>query len=292
MATPPRQRCVSVMTDFRAKRLMFLHAHPDDEASKGAATAAKYVDSGARVTLVTFTDGAAGDLLNPNATFGSEPVEVVRSRELAKAVAAIGFAAAYTLNERDSGWHEEPNDVADGTFARADIDTVAAKLAELIRSERPQVVVTYPEHGGYPHPDHIMTYLVSMRALELAETDAGLVAGWRVSKVYAATTFTYERILAVHNAIEGDSPFTEWLEKRSGRAFGPPPDTRIECANWFARRDQALLAHQTQVDPNGLWFAVPRDTERAVYPFEGFYLLRSDVWVKPEETDLFAGLSD
>ena len=283
---------MSVMTDSTMKRLLFVHAHPDDEASKGAATAAKYVDAGVRVTLVTFTDGAAGDLLNPNATLGDDPVAVVRSRELAKSVAAIGFAATYTFNERDSGWHEDPYDVPEGTFARADIDTVAAKLAAVIRDERPQVVVTYPENGGYPHPDHIMTYLVSMRALELAETPPGGLAGWRVAKVYAATTFTYERIMALHGALEGDSPFTEWLEKRNDRAFGPPPDTRIHCADWFARRDQALLAHQTQVDPDGIWFAVPRDTERAVYPYEGFYLLRSDVWVEPEETDLFAGLDE
>jgi len=281
---------VSVMTELPAKRLMFLHAHPDDEASKGAATAAKYVDGGARVTLVTFTDGAAGDLLNPNATFGDDPVAIVRSRELAKSVAAIGFAATYTFNERDSGWHEDPADVLEGSFARADIDTVAGKLAQLIRQERPQVVVTYPENGGYPHPDHIMTHLVSMRALELAEADADDCAGWRVTKVYAATTFTFERIMALHDAIGSDSPFTEWLAKRTPQAFGPPPDTRIHCADWFVRRDQALLAHQTQVDPDGVWFAAPRDAERAVYPYEGFYLLRSDVWVEPDETDLFAGI--
>ena len=278
------------MTDLPQKRLLFVHAHPDDEASKGAATAAKYVDDGAQVTLVTCTDGAAGDLLNPAATFGDEPVAVVRERELAAAVKAIGFHTTYTLGERDSGWHEDPADVQDGTFARADIDTVAARLAAIIRTEKPHVVVTYPENGGYPHPDHIMTYLVSMRALEQAEQADGDTAGWRVPKVYAATSFTLERILALHEAIEADSPFTEWLEKRNDRAFGPPPDTRITCGDWFARRDQALLSHATQVDPNGIWFAVPRAVERAVYPYEGFYLLRSDVMVEPNETDLFAGL--
>lgn len=281
---------MSVMTDFPARRLLFVHAHPDDEASKGAATAAKYVDDGVRVTLVTCTDGAAGDLLNPDATFGDEPVAIVRARELANAVAAVGFSATYGLDERDSGWHEEPNDVPDGTFARADIDTVAHRLAAIIRREQPQVVVTYPENGGYPHPDHIMTYLVSMRALELAEHDADGHAGWRVTKVYAATTFTFERIMALHGAIGDSSPFTEWLEKRSDQAFGPPPDARIHCADWFPRRDQALLAHQTQVDPNGIWFAAPRAMEQAVYPYEGFYLLRADVMVQPDETDLFAGV--
>lgn len=290
MATSPCDRRVSVMTDLPEKRLMFLHAHPDDESSKGAATAAKYVDAGARVTLVTFTDGGAGDLLNPNATFGDEPVADVRRRELAGAVAAIGFHATYTLDEKDSGWHEDPNDVPPGTFARADIDTVAARLAELIRAERPQVVVTYPENGGYPHPDHIMTYLVSMRALELAEADSETLAGWRVAKVYAATTFTYERIAALHEAVGDDSPFTDWLAKRNDRAFGPPPDTLILCGDWFPKRDQALLSHATQVDPDGIWFAVPRDVERAVYPYEGFYLLRSDVMVAPDEDDLFAGV--
>lgn len=280
------------MTDLPAKRLMFLHAHPDDESSKGAATAAKYVDAGARVTLVTFTDGSAGDLLNPHATFGDESVAEVRRRELAEAVDAIGFHATYGLGQRDSGWHEDPTDIPDGTFARANIDTVADELARLIRAEQPQVVVTYPENGGYPHPDHIMTYLVSMRALELAEAPGTNQAGWRVPKVYAATTFTFERITALHAAIEVNSPFTDWLKKRNDRAFGPPPDTRIRCGEWFPRRDAALLAHRTQVDPNGIWFAVPRDVEQDVYPFEGFYLLRSDVVVPPDETDLFHGLGD
>jgi len=157
-----------------ARRLLFVHAHPDDESSKGAATAAHYVDAGDRVTLVTCTDGAAGDVLNPSfdaARLEALGMAAVRREELAAAVAAIGFHATYDLGYADSGWHEDAAAVPEGTFARMDLDVAAAALADVLRTERPHVIVTYPENGGYPHPDHIMTHLVTVRAVELAAPD-------------------------------------------------------------------------------------------------------------------------
>lgn len=285
---------------------MFVHAHPDDEASKGAATAARYLDDGAEVTLVTCTGGEAGDLLNPAA--GAErPTDmgIIRARELEASVAAIGFTRNHVLGYTDSGYHMDPAEVPDGTFARTPIDEPSAKVAALIRHERPQVVVTYPEDGGYPHPDHIMNHLVTMRGLELAEDpDADLsgvpdgipgadAAPWRVAKVYASTIFPPERILKLHHGMLDaglESPFDEWLEKRKDRDPGPDPDARVWCAEHFTNRDAALKAHVTQIDPNGFWFGVPREIERELYPYEGYLLLRSDVIVHPPELDLFAGL--
>ena len=280
---------------------MFVHAHPDDEASKGAATAARYVDEGAEVVLVTCTDGEAGELLNPKAPpVAPDEMAGVRARELAKAVAAIGFSASYELGERDSGYHQDPADVPEGSFARTPVDVPACVLAGLVRRHRPQVIVTYPEDGGYPHPDHVMNHRVTVRALELAEDDAaelGDVAGgdapaWRVPKVYASLIYPAERVEVLHAALREqglDSPFERWLERQE-RDPGPEPDARIECARWFDRRDAALRAHVTQVDPDGSWFAVPRELERERYPYEAYVLLRSDVEVELPESDLFAGL--
>jgi len=284
------------------RRLMFVHAHPDDESSKGAATAARYLDEGAEVTLVTCTAGEAGDVLNPSSPdVPREQMAEVRAGELANAVEAIGFTRTYQLGFVDSGYHEDPADVPEGTFSRQPLDVPSAALAAIIRLERPHVVVTYPEDGGYPHPDHIMNYLVTMRALELAEDpDADLGdpaaterAPWRVSKVYATGTFPTERLEALRDAMlanDPDSAYVKRAEDRLARRGGLVPDTRVECGDWFYRRDAALRAHVTQVDPSGSWFEVPRDLERAHYPYEAYLVLRSDVVVPPGETDLFTGL--
>jgi len=270
------------------RRLMFVHAHPDDESSKGAATAARYVDEGARVVLVTCTDGAAGEVLNPSfdaSVLDTVPLAEVRAAELAAAVSAIGFHAVHRLGFADSGWHEDPAAVPEGTFARTLLDVAASALAEVVRSERPHVVVTYPENGGYPHPDHVMTHLVTLRALELA------VDEWRVPKVYAATTFLRERVVALHEVMLRaglESPYADWLD--DARRPDVEPHARIHCAATFPRRDAALRAHASQVDPDGRWFAVPRELEREVYPWEAYELLWTLVATELPEGDLFAGL--
>lgn len=275
-------------------RFVFVHAHPDDEASKGAATAARYVDEGAEVVLVTCTGGEAGEVLNERADpVAPDEMPGVRARELAAAVDAIGFTRTHGLGFRDSGYHEDPAGIPAGTFARTPIEEAAAPLARILRDERPHVVVTYPEDGGYPHPDHIMCHEVSMRAVAMAEQpDAGGDA-WRVPKVYAVTAFPPERVRALHEALEErglDSPFDGWMERRADRE-SDPIGARIHAAEWFPRRDAALRAHVTQVDPDGFWFQVPRDLEVDVYPYEAFVALRRD-GVEPGvvEHDLLAGL--
>jgi mycothiol S-conjugate amidase len=287
----------------RDRRLLFVHAHPDDEASKGAATAARYVDEGAEVTLVTLTGGEAGEVLNPSADpVTPEDMGDIRAAELAAAVAAIGFTRTYGLGYLDSGYHEDFADVPEGAFARVPVDEAASRLAAIVRRERPQVVVTYPEDGGYPHPDHIMCHTVTMRALELAEDPAAALgddhgadaAPWRVPKVYASTIFPTARVLALDAGMREaglESPFEAWLAKRPDRLDQPDPDALVEVADWFQRRDAALRAHVTQIDPDGFWFQVPRELERERYPYEAYLLLRSDVEVERPEPDLFAGLA-
>lgn len=291
-------------TDDRlpSRRLLAVHAHPDDESSKGAATCARYADEGASVVLVTCTGGEAGELLNEKL----DPVDpadmpAVRERELAAAVEAIGFTRTHHLGEVDSGWHEELDEIpADlECFWHAPLDRPAGRLAAIIREERPQVVVTYPPDGGYPHPDHIRTHDVTVRAVELAADEHADVPGaqWQVSRVLGVTVFTGSHLRALHQAMLDaglESPYAEWLEGDE-----PRPDrdadrlqlaARIDVGDWLSRRDRALLAHATQVDPDGLWFAVPRDLEREAWPWESFVAIDPPAIEGAPLDDLFAGL--
>jgi mycothiol S-conjugate amidase len=281
------------------RRLLTVHAHPDDESSKGAATTARYADEGAEVVLVTCTGGEAGEVLNPSCDpVPADRMVEVRAGELAAAVAAIGFTRTYQLGYVDSGWTEDLGTVPPDTFWHVPLAESGAALARILRAERPHVVVTYPEDGGYPHPDHIRTHDVTIAALALAEdvdADLGPDAGepWRVAKVYASSAFPSERLHGLHRAVEEvglESPFTRWLEDRPERFEEPPPDARVRCDGWFARRDAALTAHVTQIDPDGFWFHIPRDLEAEVYPYEAYRRLRSDVHTVGVEDDLFAGL--
>lgn len=281
------------------RRLLFVHAHPDDESSKGAATAARYVDEGADVVLVTCTGGEAGEVLNAAAgEIAAEDMPSVRAAELAAAVEAIGFTRTYGLGEVDTGWHEELDAVPVGeVFWHAPLDRPAARLAGILRQERPHVVVTYPPDGGYPHPDHIRTHDVTMLAVELAADPDAAVEGdpWVVARVLGCTVFTRGRLEALHAAIlatGAESPFEDWLsgDRPLRDADRLQLAVRVDVGDWFVRRDAALKAHATQVDPEGMWFATPRDVERAAWPYEEFVALAPDRLAGAPLDDLFAGL--
>ena len=277
------------------RRILFVHAHPDDESSKGAATVARYADEGARVVLVTCTGGEAGEVLNAALSpVAPEDIGALRRAELDRATDILGFAHRYDLGFLDSGWHEDLATVPPGVFGSVDVDEPAHALAEILRRERPHVVVTYPEDGGYPHPDHIAVHRVTMRALEIAEDPAAGVDGepWRVPKVYESTGFPRARVKVLHELLLElgiESPFEGW-EERWGRPREDAIDAVLEVGTWFTRRDDALRAHATQIDPDGFWFVVPRDRELELYPYEAYTRLRSDVDAPLPEDDLFAGL--
>ena len=291
-------------------RLMAVHAHPDDESSKGAATAAKYVAEGVRVVVVTCTGGERGDVLHGavQEQVEREGMTAVRRQEMANAAAILGVEHEW-LGFEDSGFPEgDPlPPLPDGCFAALPVDDAAVPLAALIRAYRPQVVTTYDENGGYPHPDHVRCHEVTMRAVDLAadpahvdpangDAEHGDVEPWQVAKVYYNQQFSKQRVIALHSAmIDADleSPYHDWLAGWEDR----PEDagritTRIPAADWFDVRDEALMAHRSQVDPDGMWFAVPRGIEKAIWPTEDFQLARSIVKTSIPEDDLFAGLRD
>jgi mycothiol S-conjugate amidase len=278
---------------------MCVHAHPDDESSKGAATMAMYVAEGVEVMVVTCTGGERGDVLNP--ALKDDPALLrdmpeVRRREMAEAAAILGIRHAW-LGFVDSGLPEgDPlPPLPEGCFGLEPVPTAAEPLVRLIREFRPHVMTTYDENGGYPHPDHIMTHTVSMEAFDAcgdAERYPHAGAPWQVSKIYYNQTFSRARIVAYHEAMlaEGlESPFGEWMASWDERAERPIT-TRIPCTDYFDVRDRALLAHRTQVDPEGSFFRVSHDIQKRVWPTEDFELARSHVEVSLPEDDLFAGV--
>lgn len=280
-------------------RLLAVHAHPDDESSKGAATSAYYLDRGARVMVVSCTGGERGDILNPRLKDDPDVLRDLpefRRAEMKAAQEILGIEHTW-LGFVDSGLPEgDPlPPLPDGCFATEPIHATAEALVRVIREFRPHVMTTYDERGGYPHPDHIMTHIVGVAAFEAAGDQAAYPhAGepWQPLKLYYNQTISTTRLRAIHDAmLQGglESPYGEWIERR-----GDVPDrvmtTRVPCSDFFDIRHQALLAHATQIDPDGFWFAAPLDLEARVWPTEDFEAARSYVPITPDEADLFAGL--
>lgn len=284
-------------------RLMAVHAHPDDESSKGAATMAKYVAEGVAVLVVTCTGGERGSVLNPKLDRPDvwENITEIRRQEMAAARALLGVDQAW-LGFVDSGLPEgdPPPPLPEGCFALQDVAVAAEPLVAVMREFRPHVVTTYDENGGYPHPDHIMCHKVSVAAFEAAgDPDRYPQAGepWQPRKLYYHMTFTKGRVTALHEALQAaglDSPYAQWLEKWDDRRDGSHRvTTRVPCGEWFPVRDDALRAHATQVDPDGRWFHVPMELQQRVWPTEDYELARSLVGqTRPGEDDLFAGVRE
>ncbi|HSF27055.1 MAG TPA: mycothiol conjugate amidase Mca [Actinomycetes bacterium] len=282
-------------------RLMAVHAHPDDESSKGAATAARYVDEGVEVLVVTCTGGERGSILNPR--LAHDPAVLanlaeVRRSEMDAARAILGVEQAW-LGFVDSGLPEgDPlPPLPEGCFALTPLEVAAEPLVRLVREFRPHVMTTYDENGGYPHPDHVMCHRVSVEAYHAAADPArypGTGDPWATPKLYYMQTMSLARTLALHESMLAaglDSPFAERIERYRGRE-PRTITTRVPCADWFPVRDRALLAHATQVDPDGAWFACPMDIQRDVWPTEDYELAHSRVATDLPEDDLFAGVRE
>ena len=284
-------------------RLMAVHAHPDDESSKGAAATARYAAEGAEVLVVSCTGGERGDILNPrlkgDPRVTRDMVEV-RRREMAAAAAALGVRHQW-LGFVDSGLPEgdPPPPLPEGCFALEPLEVASEPLVALVRRFRPHVITTYDENGGYPHPDHVMCHRVSVEAFEAAG-DPGRYPGagepWTPLKLYYHA-WSRRRMEIFHEhllALGVESHFGEWLERRDGDAERTIT-TQVECASYFPVRDRALLAHATQIDPDGFWFAVPREDEGRLWPTEDYELARTHLPRPADgevERDLFAGVRE
>lgn len=279
-------------------RLMAVHAHPDDESSKGAATLAHYAKEGVEVLVVTCTGGERGDVLHAAAQTDVDALGIaeVRRREMAEAVAILGVDHAW-LGFEDSGFPEgDPRPpLPEGCFADLPLEVASEPLVRLVREFRPHVITTYDENGGYPHPDHIRCHEVSMEAFTKSgdpEAYAGAGEPWQPLKLYYNMAFTRDRVMTFHDALVAagrESPYAEWLDDWD-EGEEDRVTTRVRVDDYFPVRDDALRAHRTQVDPDGVWFAVPLDMQRDLWPTEDYHLAICHVETQVPESDLFAGV--
>jgi mycothiol S-conjugate amidase len=289
---------------------MAVHAHPDDESSKGAATMARYVREDIDVLVCTMTGGERGDVLNPAMDRPEVKADMARIRreEMAKAREILGVRQRF-LGFTDSGLPEgDPKPpLPEGSFALVPLADAAAPLVKAVREFRPHVILTYDENGGYPHPDHIKTHQVTVEAFEAA-ADPDRYPGvggepWQPLKLYYFVSFHQAKYVALHEEMlrRGvESPYVKIFAEREERARKRAElgikeleiTTRVDTADYLEIRDQALLAHATQIDPNSSWFACPLDVQRAAWPTEDYHLARSLVDTELPEDDLFAGVRE
>ncbi len=294
-------------------RLLAVHAHPDDESSKGAAMMAAYEEAGAEVMVATCTGGEQGDLLNPG--YGDtirldRDITGVRRAEMEEAGAALGIEHRW-LGFMDSGLPEgDPlPPLPFGCFASLPLEQATAPLVRLIREFQPHVVISYDEIGGYPHPDHIKAHEITVEAYRAAgdpERYPGTGEPWTPSKLYYDRAFNPSKYRALHQAFLDageESPFASritWYERLLNEDHEPEPGswrptmhevtTQIHVGDYLEKRDAALRAHRTQVDPDGPFFAAPNTLLRRTWPWEDYVLIDSRVETTLPETDLFTGL--
>jgi mycothiol S-conjugate amidase len=296
--------------------LLTVHAHPDDEASKGAGTVARYHQDGVHTVLVCCTGGEEGEILNPalDTLDVRSRLTEVRQEELALAATIIGYDDVEMLGYRDSGMADSEANANPACFARAPLDEAVERLVAIIRISRPQVMVIYgDEQSGYPHPDHLRVHEIGIVAFRAAGDprqfpDAG--EPWQPTKLYY-TTFSVARFRELHLKFEElglESPFDDSWKKRWEGMTEAPITTSVDVSAFGHVRREALLAHATQVDPTSrFWFGLPPEVMDAIHPHDDYQLalLASDSgggvvitpvdprsMVAPDsiESDLFAGI--
>lgn len=310
-----RGRTLAIMaTPESPRRILLVHAHPDDETITSGATMARYVAEGAHVTLVTCTLGEEGEVLVPDlahiAAGRDDTLGRHRIGELKAAMAELGVTDFRFLGGagryRDTGMAYSPEGravpperIRPDTFWRADLKEAADELVPVIREVRPQVLVTYDEIGGYGHPDHIQAHRVATYGAALAaapsyRTDLG--QAWDIAKIYW-TAMPHSMFVAGIKAMrEQGSNFFE-ADNPDDVPFAVPDEQVTAQIDGVARYEQklaAMRAYPTQIAPDGPFFALSGALGSEVWGREHFRLVKGTPgpvdahtgW----ETDLFAGL--
>ncbi|MGW4871687.1 N-acetyl-1-D-myo-inositol-2-amino-2-deoxy-alpha-D-glucopyranoside deacetylase [Streptomyces chartreusis] len=282
------------MTELPDRRLLLVHAHPDDESINNGATMARYAAEGVRVTLVTCTLGEHGEVIPPELRHltGTELGEH-RLGELTAAMRELGVEDFRLLGGRgryeDSGMMGIADNDDPASLWQADVDAAARELVEVILEVRPQVLVTYDPDGGYGHPDHIQAHRVAMRAAELA-----VDAGWEIPKVY------WNRVPRT----AADEAFARLQADLPGLPFGKAATvadvpgvvsderitTVIDGTAHAAAKAAAMRAHATQIEVAEPYFVLSNELAQPLFTTEYYELVRGEPGARPE-SDLFAGLT-
>ena len=288
------------MTPASNKRLLLVHAHPDDETINNGATMAKYVDEGASVTLITCTRGEEGEVLVPDlahlASHLDDELGNHRESELANAMAALGvtdfrFLGAPNKKYRDSGMMgTEPNNRPD-VFWQAELDEAAKELVKVILEIKPQALVTYDEMGGYGHPDHIQAHRVAMRAAELAKPQ------WEISKIYWNTMPRSVIQRGIDKMKEVGSDFMG-VDSADDLPFVKDDEvatTAVKAPAYASKKIAALKEHPTQMSLDGPFFALSNNLGIEIMGDEYYTLVKGEKSgpfdADGRETDLFNGIS-
>jgi mycothiol S-conjugate amidase len=294
--------------------LLTVHAHPDDESSKGAGTVAKYHADGIRTVLVCCTGGEEGEVLNPALDTPEVHARLadLRREELDQAARIIGYDEVVMLGYRDSGMAGAESNANPNSFAQAPLDEAVERVVRIVRRTRPQVMVVYgDEQSGYPHPDHLRVNEVGVAAFRAAgdgEQYPNAGPAWQPSRLYY-TEFSVARFREIHEKFEElglVSPFDEAWRKRWDDAPPQVVTASVDVSAFADVRSEALRAHATQVDPKSpFWFGLPPEVMRSIHPFDDYRLAlvvdpHGDLVAPSEpgpgsdgtevEDDLFAGL--
>jgi len=284
-----------------AKRLLLVHAHPDDETINNGVTMAKYAALGAQVTLVTCTRGEEGEVLvNELANLASDKDDKLgehREIELKDAMDELGikdfrFLGAPSKKWRDSGMMGTPANDRDDVFWQADLDEASIELVKIILEIKPQVLITYDEFGGYGHPDHIKAHLVAMRAAELAANQ-----GWQVSKIYWNTMPRSVIQMGIEKMKEVGSDFFG-AESADDLPFAKPDElvsTVVNAPEYVPAKLAAMKAHATQISLDGPFFALSNNLGLSVWGDEYYTLVKGEKAApfdaNGRELDIFAGIN-
>ncbi len=296
------------------RRLLLVHAHPDDESIGTGATMAKYAAEGAGVTLVTCTAGERGEILVPElahlAHDRDDKLAEHRRGELAEALAALGVTDHRFLGGfgrySDSGmaWHDDGYAIAGDdrpatAFWDADLTEAATLLVEVVREVRPQVMTTYDQFGNYGHPDHIQAHRVATYAAFLAAVPTyrpDLGEPWEIAKIYwqAMAESRWRRSLRAIRAA-GDTTSFEGLDPDGPLPMATPDAdlaAEIDATEYADQKVAALHAHRTQIEVDGPFFALSNHVGNEVLGIESFRIAKGVTSPGPEgvETDLFAGI--
>jgi N-acetyl-1-D-myo-inositol-2-amino-2-deoxy-alpha-D-glucopyranoside deacetylase len=283
-----------------AKRLLLVHAHPDDETINNGVTMAKYAASGAQVTLVTCTRGEEGEVLVTElANLASDKDDKLgehREVELKDAMAQLGindfrFLGAPNKKWRDSGMMGTPQNERGNVFWQADLDEASQELVKIILEIKPQVLITYDEFGGYGHPDHIKAHQVAMRATELAAEQ-----GWQVSKIYWNTIPRSVIQMGIEKMKEVGSDFFG-AQSVDELPFAKPDElatTVVNAPEYVPQKLAAMKAHATQISEDGPFFALSKNLGLSVWGDEYYTLVKGEKAApfdsNGRELDIFAGV--
>ncbi|CAL9296810.1 N-acetyl-1-D-myo-inositol-2-amino-2-deoxy-alpha-D-glucopyranoside deacetylase [Streptomyces sp. SudanB182_2057] len=280
------------MTELPARRLLLVHAHPDDESINNGATMARYAAEGAHVTLVTCTLGERGEVIPPELRHLTGPALGTHRRgELGAALAALGVTDGRLLGGAgrygDSGMTGTADNDDPGCFWQADVDEAAGHLAEVILEVRPQVLVTYDDNGGYGHPDHVQAHRVAMRAVDLAAE-----RGHGIAKVYwnrvprSVAEAAFARLRDELDTLPFDKSAA--VDDVPGVVDDERITTAVDGTTHAAAKAAAMRAHATQIDVAGPYFALSNALAQPLFTTEYYELVRGTA--EPGETDLFAGV--